>query len=96
LLINGSTYHSKYKLYPPITETTRSKIKESHYSDNIIREPSLNISDEATMKLNYALDGINHLFEMVAKNRDEPRTAKCSGWVATLGSAYQQLGMEIG
>jgi hypothetical protein len=27
LLINGSTYHFKYKLYTPITETIRSKIE---------------------------------------------------------------------
>ncbi len=28
LLIAGATYHSQFKLYPPITETTRSKIEE--------------------------------------------------------------------
>jgi hypothetical protein len=86
LLINGSTYHSKYKLCPPITETTRSKIEESHFSAKIIREASLNISDEATMKLNYALNGINHLFQMMAKNRDDPYGNK----VLLLGGDFRQ------
>ena len=91
LLTEGTTYHSKYKLYPPITETTRSKIEENSYSSHVIREASLNISDEATMKLNYALDGINHLFKMVAKNRNqtENRNLKCSCWEVTFGSVYQ-------
>ena len=86
LLTDGTTYHSKYKLYPPITETTRSKIEENSYSAHVIREASLNISDEATMKLNHALDGINHLFQMVAKNRNQPFGNK----VLLLGGDFRQ------
>jgi len=86
LLTDGTTYHSKYKLYPPITETTRSKIEENSYSASVIREASLNISDEATMKLNYALDGINHLFQMVDKNRNQPFGNK----VLLLGGDFRQ------
>jgi PIF1-like helicase len=85
LLTDGTTYLSKYKLYPPITETTRSKIEENSYSARVIREASLHISDEATMK-DYALDGINHLYQMVAKDRNQPFGYK----VLLLGGDFRQ------
>jgi ATP-dependent DNA helicase PIF1 len=72
LLTDGTTYHSQFKIYPPITETTRSKIEESSFNAHLIRNASLIISDEATMKSNHALDAMNHLFQTVMKNRTEP------------------------
>lgn len=52
----------------------------------LITKAILNISDEATMKLNYALDGMNHLFQMVAKNRDQAYGNK----VLLLGGDFRQ------
>ncbi|KAI9555035.1 hypothetical protein GHT06_020332 [Daphnia sinensis] len=62
LLLDGTTYHSQFNIYPPITETTRSKIEETSYNAQLIRNASLIISDEATMKTNHALNAINHFF----------------------------------
>ncbi|KAI9554959.1 hypothetical protein GHT06_020243 [Daphnia sinensis] len=76
LLLDGTTYHSQFKIYPPITETTRSKIEEASYNAQLIRNASLIISDEATMKTNHALDAINHLFQTVMKNRVDPYGGK--------------------
>ena len=69
LLIDGATYHSKFKIYPPITEKTSSKIQETDYEAKLIREASLIICDEATMMFNHSLDAVDHLFQKVMKNR---------------------------
>ncbi|EFX79379.1 hypothetical protein DAPPUDRAFT_245089 [Daphnia pulex] len=53
LLIDGATYHSQFKIYPPITETTRSKIEEHHFSAKLIRDAALIIEDEATVMTNH-------------------------------------------
>ncbi|XP_045033918.1 ATP-dependent DNA helicase pif1-like [Daphnia magna] len=86
LLLDGATYHSQFKIYPPITETTRSKIEEGTYNAQMIRNACLIISDEATMKTNHALDAINHLFQTVMKNRVEPYGGK----VLLLGGDFRQ------
>ncbi|XP_057376187.1 uncharacterized protein LOC130697273 [Daphnia carinata] len=86
LLLDGSTYHSQFKIYPPITETTRSKIEEGSYSAQMIRNASLIISDEATMKTNHALDALNHLFQTVMNNGVEPYGGK----VLLLGGDFRQ------
>ncbi|KZS04859.1 ATP-dependent Helicase-like protein [Daphnia magna] len=86
LLLDGTTYHLHFKIYPPITETTRSKIEEASYNAQLIRNASLIISDEATMKTNHALDAINHLFQTVMKNRVDP----CGGKVLLLGGDFRQ------
>ncbi|XP_045035977.1 ATP-dependent DNA helicase PIF1-like [Daphnia magna] len=86
LLLDGTTYHSQFKIYPPITETTRSKIEEASYNAQLIRNASLIISDEATMKTNHALDAINHLFQTVMKNRVDPYGGK----VLFLGGDFRQ------
>ncbi|XP_045022910.1 ATP-dependent DNA helicase PIF1-like [Daphnia magna] len=86
LLLDGTTYHSQFKIYPPITETTRSKIEEASYNAQLIRNASLIISDEATMKTNHALDAINHLFQTVMKNRVDPYGGK----VLLLGGDFRQ------
>jgi ATP-dependent DNA helicase PIF1 len=41
LLIDGATYHSQFKLYSPITETTRSKIEDGSFSAQLIRKADL-------------------------------------------------------
>ncbi|XP_045031637.1 ATP-dependent DNA helicase pif1-like [Daphnia magna] len=87
LLLDGTTYYSQFKIYPPITETTRSKIEEASYNAQLIRNASLIISDEATMKTNHALDAINHLFQTVMKNRVDPYGGK----VLLLGGDFRQF-----
>ena len=86
LLMDGTTYHSQFKIYPPITEATRSKIEEGSYNAQIIRNASLIISDEATMKTNHALDAINHLFQTMMKKRNVPYGGK----VLLLGGDFRQ------
>ncbi|KZS08018.1 Uncharacterized protein APZ42_028147 [Daphnia magna] len=75
-----------FKIYPPITETKRSKIEEGTYNAQMIRNASLIISDEASMKTNHALDTINHLFQTVMKNRVDPYGGK----VLLLGGDFRQ------
>ncbi|XP_046452737.1 uncharacterized protein LOC124200510 [Daphnia pulex] len=68
LLIDGATYHSQFKIYPPITETTRSKIEEHHFLAKLIRDAALIIEDEATVMTNHALNAIKHVTEKMTKN----------------------------
>ncbi|KZR98379.1 Uncharacterized protein APZ42_006229 [Daphnia magna] len=86
LLLDGTTYHSQFKINPPITETTRSKIEEASYNAQLIRNASLIISDEATMKTNHALNAINHLFQTVMKNHVDPYGGK----VLLIGGDFRQ------
>ncbi|XP_045031967.1 ATP-dependent DNA helicase pif1-like [Daphnia magna] len=86
LLLDGATYHSQFKIYPPITETKRSKIEEGTYNAQMIRNASLINSDEASMKTNHALDTINHLLQTVMKNRVDPYGGK----VLLLGGDFRQ------
>jgi ATP-dependent DNA helicase PIF1 len=81
LLIGSATYHSAFKLYPPITETTRSRIEAGSYAAELIRRADIIISDEATMKLNLALDAINELLQT---------TMKKGGKVLLLGGNFRQ------
>ncbi|EFX70180.1 hypothetical protein DAPPUDRAFT_257484 [Daphnia pulex] len=67
LLIDGTTYHSQFKIYPPITEVTRSKIVDGSPLANLISSANLIISGEATMKTNHALDAFNFLFQKLEK-----------------------------
>lgn len=72
LLINGRTYHSQFKLYPPITETTTSKIDFSSFEANLIRKASLVVWDEATMTPSYALNAVDDLFRTVLGKEHVP------------------------
>jgi ATP-dependent DNA helicase PIF1 len=85
LLIGGATYHSAFKLYPPITDTTRSKIEAGSYAADLIRRADIIISDEATMKLNLALDAINEWFQTTMKNK-----LPYGGKVLLLGGDFRQ------
>jgi ATP-dependent DNA helicase PIF1 len=68
LLTNGATYHSKFQIYPPITETTTSRIEEHEYGAQLIRDASLIICDEATMMSRYALKAIERILRKVMRN----------------------------
>ncbi|XP_057375147.1 uncharacterized protein LOC130696087 [Daphnia carinata] len=85
LLINGSTYHSRFKIYPPITETTTSKIEEHHVEANNIRKASLIIIDEVTMMTVHALDAIDKLFRKITKS-----SVAFGGKVLLLGGDFRQ------
>ena len=76
LLTDGTTYHSQFKIYPPITEVTTSMIQENDFSAMKIREASLIISDEATMKLNHSLNAIDQLFRRLMKSQTFHSAAK--------------------
>ncbi|XP_046655037.1 uncharacterized protein LOC124348808 [Daphnia pulicaria] len=85
LLIDGSTYHSQFKIYPPITEVTRSKIVDGSALANLILSAVLIISDEATMKTNHALDAFNFLFQKLEK-----KNIPHGGKVLLLGGDFRQ------
>nr|CAH0113273.1 unnamed protein product [Daphnia galeata] len=85
LLIDGATYHSQFKIYPPLTEATRSRIEDGSYMAQLIRNAVLIISDEATMKTNHALDAINYVIQKVEHNID-PYANK----VLLLGGDFRQ------
>ena len=85
LLIDGSTYHSQFKIYPPITEVTRSKIVDGSILANLILSAVLIISDEATMKTNHALDAFNFLFQKLEK-----KNLPHGGKVLLLGGDFRQ------
>ncbi|XP_046650963.1 ATP-dependent DNA helicase pfh1-like [Daphnia pulicaria] len=85
LLIDGTTYHSQFKIYPPITEVTRSKIVDGSPLANLISSANLIISGEATMKTNHALDAFNFLFQKLEK-----KNLPHGGIVLLLGGDFRQ------
>ena len=78
--------HLSFKLYPPMTETTRSKIEAGSYAAQLIRRADIIISDKATMKLNLALDAVNELLQTTMKS-NYYTVAKFSFLAAILDSA---------
>ena len=86
LLTDGTTYHSQFKIYPPITEVITSLIQENDFNAKKIREASLIISDEATMKLNHSLNAIDQLFRRVMKKPKVP----FGGKVVLCGGDFRQ------
>ena len=86
LLLDGATYHSKFKIYPPITETSRSAVEEHHFEARLIRDASLIIIDEATMMSNHSLHAHDQLFRKVMKKPNVPYGGK----VLLLGGDWRQ------
>lgn len=72
LLIDGATFHSQIKIFPPITETTRSRIEQHQFEAQRIREASLIIIDEVTMMNSHCLQAIDELFRRVMKKPNVP------------------------
>jgi hypothetical protein len=85
LLIDGTTYHSQFKIYPLITEVTRSKILDGSPLANLIQSAALIISDEVTIKTNHALDAFNFLFQKLEK-----KNLPHGGKVLLLGGDFRQ------
>lgn len=88
LLTGGATYHSQFKIYPPITETTTSKIETHHNEAQKTREACLVISDEATIKLNHSLNAIDQLLRRTMRKK-----VKFFCVVEIFGNVFQLLGM---
>lgn len=87
LLINGRTYHSQFKLYPPITETTSSKIElSSKMQTDQLRNAKLIIWDEATMTPCHALNAVDKLLRVIMKKPDLP----FGGKPVLLGGDFRQ------
>ena len=80
LLTDGVTFHSKFKIYPPITETTVSKVEETSFEARLIREASLIISDEASMKSNHSSNAIDKICRKVTKKPHVPFGGKPFLW----------------
>ena len=62
LLIDGRTYHSQFKIYPPIDDKCTSRIEGEDYEAAMIRNSGIIICDEVTMMTSHALDAIDKLF----------------------------------
>jgi len=86
LLINGRTYHSQFKLFPPITETTASKIELSSPQAREIENAKLIIWDEATMTPAHALNALDTLLKEIMKRPDLP----FGGKPVLLGGDFRQ------
>ena len=72
LLIEGKTFHSTFKLYPPITETTTSQIKLNSPEAKVLKECALIIWDEATMTPSHALDAVDKLLRELMEVSNKP------------------------
>jgi ATP-dependent DNA helicase PIF1 len=86
LLINGRTFHSQFKLYPPITDTTTSRIDMDSFEAHLIRRVKLVVWDEATMTPKYALDAVDALLRSIFKKPYVP----FGGMVMLLGGDFRQ------
>ena len=86
LLIDGRTYHSAFKLYPPITETTTSHIVAASPEARYLRELDLIIWDEATMTPSHALDAVDKLLRDISPIKNQP----FGGITVLLGGDFRQ------
>jgi hypothetical protein len=86
LLIDGRTYHSQFKIYPPIDDKSNSRIQEEDYEAQMIRDSSIIICDEVTMMTSHALNAIDNLLRLVTKKTDTP----FGGKVLLLGGDFRQ------
>ena len=86
LLVDGRTYHSAFKLIPPITDTTTSLIKPNSPEAQTLRNCSLIIWDEATMTPSHALDAVDKLLRDITEFRNKP----FGGKVVLLGGDFRQ------
>jgi len=63
LLINGATYHSIFKLYPPISETSVCQILPTSDQAQAIIESSLIIWDEISLATSHSLIAVDNLLQ---------------------------------
>lgn len=86
LLTNGRTYHSQFKLFPPITEATSSRIEFSSLEADILKSAKLVIWDEATMTPSHALNAVDTLFKRLLNREDLP----FGGMAILMGGDFRQ------
>lgn len=86
LLRDGTTYHSRFKIYPPITDTTCSKIQDSSYEASLIRNAELIVADEVTMMQFHAIDAIDKICRKIMKKPEIP----FGGKVFVFGGDFRQ------
>lgn len=86
LLRDGTTYHSRFKIYPPITDTTCSKIQDSSYDASLTRNAEIIIADEVTMMQFHALDAIDKICRKIMKKPEIP----FGGKVFVFGGDFRQ------
>lgn len=85
LLLQGNTYHSSFKLFPPIMEGTVCQIKQnSMHAKNIINA-KLILIDEITMATNIALDAIDKCCQDLIGN-----TIPFGGKTVLIGGDFRQ------
>ncbi len=85
MLINGKTFHSQFKIYPPITDATTSRIELSSLEAISIRDVKLIIWDEATRTPSPALTVVDRLLKDVMGNN-----LPFGGKVLLLGDDFRQ------
>jgi ATP-dependent DNA helicase PIF1 len=85
LVDDAGTFHSKYKIYPPITETSTSRIEDHDYLAEMIRQASVIVIDEVTMMVSHALNAIDKLLRKIMKNN-----LPFGGKVVLLGGDFRQ------
>ena len=71
LLQEGSTYHSTFKLYPPITETSVSRVNNNSEIAQQLIDSSLIIWDECTLATNHSLLAVDNLLQELMNNNLE-------------------------
>ena len=68
LLLDGCTYHSTFKLYPPIDETTVYNIIADSERTKLIKNSNLILIDEVSMMYHYSLNAINRFLQNLLGN----------------------------
>jgi len=86
LLNDGTTTTLSSKFTRPSLRRQDRRSKKNRFNAHLIRNASLIISHEATMKNNHALDAMSQLFQTVMKNRTEPYGGK----VVLLGGDFRR------
>ena len=90
LLLNATTFHLRFKLYPPITDTTVSKIYVGSFEAKLIRQASLIIWDEATMTSCHALNAAERLFRDIMGKPGQPNISPFGGKVLVMSGDFRQ------
>jgi len=76
------TFHSQFKLFPPINETTTSEIRDTSLDAKRIREASFIIWNDATMTTKHALNAVDIFL------RERRLVAKSCCLEGTFGSVF--------
>ena len=84
LIINAATYHSTFKIYPPISETSISQIKSGTVIANALKESSIIIWDEVTLAKSHCLNALDKLLKELMNTKQV-----FGGKVILIGNKHQ-------